>query len=280
MAGSSAQKSRDRPPQAGPDEPQAGHPDQPPNRSHAMQPHQPRHAAYGEPLPQHAPVRPRPRRALVVRSWYQKKRFALPLAALLALVVVVGINGARTSTPSSVAGVPVVSAAAGSTPSVESAAAPLTVSTSIPTPTPTRKATKKAAVEQVEIGDSVTAGDWQLKVTDFDCGENEIGDEDRSTKAEGEFCLLEIRAKNNSDTKSTVADDQQKLSDDGGETYRSDHEATLDDDPGSNLFVDGVDPGSTAKGTVVFDVPKKVRITEVIVTGGDGSTGKATISLR
>lgn len=54
----------------------------------------------------------------------------------------------------------------------------------------------------------------------------------------------------------------------------------MDDDPGSNRFADGVDPGDTAEGTVVFDVPKKVTIAGVTLTGGGASGGKARVSLR
>jgi hypothetical protein len=215
-----------------------------------------------------------------VHRWYQRKRVVLPLAALVALAVVIGIGGAGGGTPAPVAAAPVSSPAAGSTVVVEPAA--------VPAAEPTKKAVKKAekkkrkatTAQQAEMGDAVKAGDWQFTVTDLDCGESEVGDDDRTKEADGEFCLLEISAKNNGDSEGTVPGDDQKLSDDDGKTYRSDLEAALYDDPDSNLFADGVDPGDTARGTVVFDVPKKVTITGVTLTGGGGSGGKARVSLR
>lgn len=237
---------------------------------------QPADAPDGELLTHHAPPRARPRRALVVRRWYQRKRVVLPVAALVAVGVVIGIGGAGSSTPAPAAGAPVTSTAASSTASVEPAAVPAAV----PTKKASKATKKKTAVKQADIGDSVKAGNWQLKVTDFDCGESEVGDDDRTKEADGEFCLLEISAKNNGDSEGTISGDGQKLSDDDGKTYRSDLEAALYDDPDSNLLADGVDPGDTARGTIVFDVPKKVTITGVTLTGGGGSDGKVRVSLR
>ncbi|GAB2574082.1 DUF4352 domain-containing protein [Microlunatus antarcticus] len=240
---------------------------------------QPAHAAHGELLTHHAPPRARPRRALVVRRWYQRKRVLLPLAALATAGVIIGIGGAGSGTPAPAAGAPATSTAAGSTAIVEPAAVPAAVPTKKAT-TATTATKKKAVAKAAEMGDSVKAGDWQLKVTDFDCGESEVGDDDRTKEAEGEFCLLEISAKNNGDSEGTISGDGQKLSDDDGKTYRSDLEAALYDDPDSNLLADGVDPGDTAKGTIVFDVPKKATITGVTLTGGGGSDGKVKVSLR
>ena len=50
--------------------------------------------------------------------------------------------------------------------------------------------------------------------------------------------------------------------------------------PTAHCSLDGVDPGNTAKGTVIFDVPKSVKITQVTLTGGGLFDGEAKVSLR
>ena len=71
-----------------------------------------------------------------------------------------------------------------------------------------------------------------------------------------------------------------KLTDDDGKTYSSDLEASLYEDSDSLLFLEGVNPGNTAKGTVIFDIPKKTKITSVTLTGGGLFADDAKVSLR
>lgn len=135
-------------------------------------------------------------------------------------------------------------------------------------PAPSEKATTQPDSDTAKIGDSVKAGDWQFKVTDFSCGHKSVGDQYVGKKAQGQFCFLKITAKNNGDDEGTLTGDSQKLLDDDGKTYSSDTEASLYEDPKDTLFLEGVNPGNTAKGLVVFDVPKKTKITQVSLQGG------------
>lgn len=133
---------------------------------------------------------------------------------------------------------------------------------------PSSNASKQPDTKTARIGDTVKAGDWQFKVTDFDCGKKSVGNEYLDKKAQGQFCLLRITAKNNGDEEGTLNGDGQKLLDDDGNTYSSDTEASLYENPDDTLFLEGVNPGNTAKGLVVFDVPKNAKITQVSLTGG------------
>jgi len=145
---------------------------------------------------------------------------------------------------------------------------------------PSSPASKKAAAPAAAgIGDTVKTGDWQFKVTDFDCGHSRVGSSDFGQKAQGQFCFLKITAKNNGDSEGTLTDSNQKLSDDDGKTYSSDSGAALYEDPDDVLFLKGVNPGNTAKGLIVFDVPKKAKITEVSLAGGLFG-GAAKVSLK
>lgn len=262
-------------PYQGPQQPHPGsnQPYQDPQGSNApQQPGYPQQQPYqqGPPLT-HAQAQAQARgakaQAKAMRPWFKKKRFILPLA-LFALFVLIGIGGAgggKDAVP--VAGTPVTSEAGATTEADEPAASE----------EPTKKAKPKA--ETAKIGDTVKAGDWQFKVTDFDCGKTKVGNEYAGKKAQGQFCFLKITAKNNGDSEATLSGDSQKLSDDDGKTYSSDLEASLYEDSDSLLFLEGVNPGNTAKGTIIFDVPKKTDITEVALTGGLFS-GSAKVDLR
>lgn len=145
---------------------------------------------------------------------------------------------------------------------------------------PSQAPSKKAVKPQMAgIGDTVKAGDWQFKVTDFECGHSRVGNSTFGEKAQGQFCFLKVSAKNNGDDEGTLTDSEQKLTDDGGRSYSSDSAAALYQDPQDAFFVKGVNPGNTAKGLIVFDVPKTAKITEASLTGGlFGDSAK--VSLR
>lgn len=249
-------------PYQGPGQPPPGQPYYDPR----MGPQQP-----GQPMT-HAQAKAQARgaaaHAKAMRPWFKKKRFILPLA-LVALFIIVGIAGAGGNNAAPVAGAPASSQS-------EETAAPA----DDPTDEPTKKPTQKPADASAKIGDTVKAGDWSFKVTDFDCGKSKVGDQYAGKKAQGQFCFLKITAKNNGDSEGTLSGDSQKLTDDDGKTYSSDLEASLYEDSDSLLFLEGVNPGNTAKGTVIFDIPKKTKITSVTLTGGGLFADDAKVSLR
>lgn len=262
-------------PYQGPQQPQ--HPYQGPQQPQQpyQGPHGPQHTGqqfgpqYGQPPMTHAQARAQARgaaaQAKAMRPWFKKKRFILPLA-VVALFVIVGIGtaGGNNGTVAT-AGTP-----------ASSAADPQAAD---PTEEPTSEPAKKAKPKSAGIGDTVKAGDWSFKVTSFDCGKTKVGNQYAGKKAQGHFCFLKITAKNNGDSEGTLNGDSQKLSDDDGKEYSSDLEASLYEDADSMLFLEGVNPGNTAKGTIIFDVPKEAKITEVTLTGGLFSDS-ADVSLR
>lgn len=209
--------------------------------------------------------------AKALRPWFKKKRFLLPIGLVL-LFAIIGIGGSGND-PAPVAGLPAETRQA-----VESA----DEAASSEEPTDDAKAKEEAPAEQElpGIGDTVAAGDWEFKVTKFKCGEDEVGSEYLNKKAQGQFCMLNITATNNGDDEGTIDSSSQKLTDKDGKEYSSDSEASLYEDSDSMLFLEGVNPGNTAKGLVVFDVPKKVKPTQVSLSGGFFGGEKATISLK
>lgn len=106
------------------------------------------------------------------------------------------------------------------------------------------------------IGDAVATGDWEITVSDVQDGVSEVGNEFLGTTAQGQFVLVEISVKNTGSSPSFFFDSDVKLKDDDGNTYSSDSEAAIyaasDNDV---VLLEEINPGNTASGLIVFDVP-------------------------
>ena len=209
----------------------------------------------------------------LARPWYKKKRFILPLA-LVALIIILVVANSGTGDNGPATAAPAASQPAKAPAASRSAKAPA-ASKAPAGDAPAKKAPAPAAAG---IGDKVTAGDWTFKVTRFRCGIKKVGDQYLGKKPQGQFCFLNVNATNNGDSEGTLDENSQKLLADGNE-YSSDSEASLYADSESMLFLKGVNPGNTAKGLVVFDIPKKVKPTQVSLSGGFFGTKTALVDL-
>lgn len=186
------------------------------------------------------------------RPIWKKKRLIIPVASVLLIGACAGLVGGNDD---------IQPAAAPGASSVPSGKAP--------------KADKKEKAEEVpaepksaKIGDTVAAGDWDFTVTKFKCGSAKIGDEYSNKKAQGQFCKMSIQVKNNGSKQETLNDSNQKLFDSEGREFSSDSDAWIYADPDSSLFLEGINPGNTAKGVVIFDVPKDAEIVRAELVGG------------
>jgi hypothetical protein len=118
-----------------------------------------------------------------------------------------------------------------------------------------------------KIGDKVTDGSYQFTVTKINCGVREVGDQYMGEKAHGQFCLVTMRVKNVGKDPITLSDQNQTLVDTKGGTYRPDDKAwAYVDDPDD---ISGeINPGTTLKTVVPFDVPKKIEPDYLLVMAG------------
>jgi hypothetical protein len=123
-----------------------------------------------------------------LRPWYKKKRtWLLGLIVLIVIIVIAnrgGDPGATTAVP------------AGSAESSAPAEA---------------KETKAAEPAAAKIGDSVTAGDLEFKVTKVKCGVSKVGSEYADEKAQGQFCLSNVSATNNGSDSEVMLGSNQKV---------------------------------------------------------------------
>jgi hypothetical protein len=184
-------------------------------------------------------------KAKAMRPWFKKKRIILPLA----LVVIVGISMASGGGSSDTGS----STSSGST----------------------EEATQEEAM--AKIGDTVVDGDWSYVVSNLKCGVKQVGSSLLGAEAQGQFCIVSISATNNGTKADYFLGSDHKIYDVNGSEYESDSSAWiyLKD----NMLVDEVNPGNTAKGQLVFDVPETADLDYILVTSSFLSDG-VKVSLK
>ncbi len=121
-------------------------------------------------------------------------------------------------------------------------------------------------------------GSLAFTVNGLRCGETELGDWPVVRKAKGRFCLVDLSVTNAGKHTGWVFMGSQRLVDAAGKEYSADDWAWAYY-PGSRRFTSTIEPGATAEGTLVFDVPEQVRLTKLIVHDTPLSDG-TSVSLR
>lgn len=125
-----------------------------------------------------------------------------------------------------------------------------------------------AANAEYGIGDAVTADGWEITVGKVNEGVASVGDEMLGVEAQGQFVTVEVSVKNTESEPSYFFEDNIKLGDDKGNSYSADPEAGIYVEENSILFLEEINPGNTAKGVLVFDVPKDVSPDRLTFEGG------------
>jgi Domain of unknown function (DUF4352)/Protein of unknown function (DUF2510) len=119
--------------------------------------------------------------------------------------------------------------------------------------------------ETVKIGEKVRDDGYQFTVTRVKCGVSRVGDQYWGDKAQGQFCLVDLRVKNVSDDPIYYSEENQALVDTKGKTYSADDEAWIhvDSDPFGEI-----NPGNTLKTTVPFDISKRAKPDYLLLKAG------------
>ena len=126
----------------------------------------------------------------------------------------------------------------------------------------------KAAPAEYGMGDAVAADGWEITVDKVEDGISTVGTEFLNTQAQGQFVKVSVAVKNTTSEPAFFYEDNIKLGDDKGNAYSSDSEAGLYADEDSILFLEEINPGNTAEGVLVFDVPKDVSPDRLTFEGG------------
>ena len=125
------------------------------------------------------------------------------------------------------------------------------------------------AAAEYSIGDAVATGDWEVTVNDVESGVPELGDEYLGTTAQGQFILVEMSVANTGSEPSFFFEGDVSLQDADGNTYSPDSEAGIYASTDNEvMLLEEINPGNTATGVIVYDVPADVSPNVLEFQGG------------
>ncbi|XVU26371.1 DUF4352 domain-containing protein [Actinoplanes sp. CA-054009] len=126
--------------------------------------------------------------------------------------------------------------------------------------------------EGAQFNVAVVDGKFIFRVMAVRCRVGSLGDGSVDLQPKGSFCLVDIVARNGSSKPVTFDSTAQKGYDAAGAEYGTDMQAEVIANPDRN-FVDPIAPGSEAKGTLVFDLPKGGTLATVVLHESFHTTG-------
>ncbi|GAB78682.1 protein of unknown function [Austwickia chelonae] len=212
---------------------------EPGGEPHQHYPQQP----YGMPPPQGqwAPPPPPPPKVPL----YKKKRFLIPLGLLAALIGWTAVNGST-----------------GTTKQEKAAESPA--------------GQPKAAPEGAAVGTPARDGKFEFTANKATCGITSVGTEYMKSKAQGQFCVIDITVKNIGDKPQTFSDSNQKAY--IGETQFSPSskamfDYALEKKLDSSNWIKEINPGNQMQVPLLFDIPagqklEKVKLHDSMFSGG------------
>lgn len=122
------------------------------------------------------------------------------------------------------------------------------------------------------VGTVVRDGKLAFAVRSVDCGHGQIGSEILGETAQGQFCLVTLAVSNTSSRSQTFDATDQKAVDAEGTEYEANRLATVYANPDRGAL-EAINPGNAVLITVVFDMPRSVRVTAVELHGPGLSRG-------
>ncbi|MEA5154037.1 DUF4352 domain-containing protein [Raineyella sp.] len=214
----------------------------------------------GQPYPPQQPIKPR-------KAWYKRPWFWILVAVV---VIIIGVNGSKGANRTAGSGTEAGSQATTATQQTEAA-------------TQTRATTSPQAAPQAEkaagMNEAVDAGDLQYTVTKVQTGVSTVGDQYVNQQPQGQYVLVTVSVKNTGKSATTFDSSLVKLYDKNAAQYSTDTTAEIYANKQNTTFLQQVNPGNTAKGVLVFDIPKDVQPTQLGVRGGlFGSEKKISLS--
>jgi hypothetical protein len=109
----------------------------------------------------------------------------------------------------------------------------------------------------------VRDGKFEFVVTSYSCGHKQVGESFVSVKASGQFCIFNLKIKNIGDEGQTFADAFQRAHGPDDKTYKAHTGAGVVANEGTDAAWSTINPGNSVTGKIVFDIPKKAKITSL-----------------
>jgi hypothetical protein len=162
-------------------------------------------------------------RSKAMRPWYKKKRFIIPAAFVLIGVVSSATGGGgSTSTDSSSA--------------------------------TTKTETTGSTITEPGIGTQVSDGKFTFVVNSVKCGVASVGSADFGSKAQGQFCIVDVSV-SNTGTESQMMDTSSMYLYDAENRKFSTTTAAMFYMENNDLWLTDINPGNSIDGKLVFDLP-------------------------
>lgn len=123
------------------------------------------------------------------------------------------------------------------------------------------KSDEKATV--AKVGEPARDGKFEFTVKSTKCGVGKVGSDLLGATAQGQFCLITLNVKNIGKEAQLFDGSSQKAYAADGTEYSADSEAALYANKKAETFLNEINPGNQVTGVVVFDIPKKVKLTKL-----------------
>jgi hypothetical protein len=111
-----------------------------------------------------------------------------------------------------------------------------------------------------KLNQSARDGKFEFTVTRVQCGIAQVGGDYLNERAQGQFCKVFMTVKNIGDEARTFSASNQYAYNAAGARYDADGAAAFYLGEDSNAFLEGINPGNSVKGILLFDIPKNAKI--------------------
>lgn len=136
----------------------------------------------------------------------------------------------------------------------------------------------------ISVGDTAKIADVAFKVksvdtkTKIDSG-NQFVD---PAKASGKFVIMKVSIKNGQKESLTINSDYFKIKTKDGTTYdpTTDSDVMMVVSPDKQFFLEQINPGIKKNGTIVFDVPKDLKLSKSYLKAQTGFWGTETVKIQ
>ncbi|MEU4779369.1 DUF4352 domain-containing protein [Micromonospora sp. NPDC023633] len=122
---------------------------------------------------------------------------------------------------------------------------------------------EEKAAKTAKIGQPARDGKFEFTVKSSKCGVAKVGTSMLGEKAQGQFCLITINVKNIGKESQMFDGSSQKAYAADGTEYSADTGAAIYANQNAETFLNDINPGNQVTGVVVFDIPKKVKLTKL-----------------
>ncbi len=128
------------------------------------------------------------------------------------------------------------------------------------TATSTAGTSTKGTSTTVGLNQAGRDGKFEFIVTNIKYGVPHVGSDSFGENAQGQFVLVTVTVKNIGDKPQTFDGSSQKAKGVNGAVYEHNGSAEMSANSDTQTFLNGINPGNSVTGVIVFDIPKDAKI--------------------